>query len=162
MAEKKATTGKETALSRREFLQNLGVVGGLVITGGGVLYNALRYIVPAIRPPKFVRLRAATLDELQDGQAVELTPLGHRVILLNTDEGVRAYSGTCTHLGCQVKWQGENRRFYCPCHIGIFNQKGEVVSGPPPRPLDTYTVDVVGNTIYVYIPEPAGEGRGSL
>lgn len=48
---------------------------------------------------------------------------------------VRAMSATCTHLGCQVRWDGESKHFRCPCHGGVFDPAGNVVSGPPPRPL---------------------------
>jgi Rieske Fe-S protein len=48
---------------------------------------------------------------------------------------VRAMSATCTHLGCQVRWDGDGKRFRCPCHGGVFDVSGNVVSGPPPRPL---------------------------
>lgn len=50
---------------------------------------------------------------------------------------VRAMSATCTHLGCQVRWQAEARQFRCPCHGGVFDPGGRVLEGPPPRPLDT-------------------------
>lgn len=49
---------------------------------------------------------------------------------------VRALSATCTHLGCQVRWDGAASRFRCPCHGGVFDAHGRVLSGPPPRPLD--------------------------
>lgn len=52
------------------------------------------------------------------------------------DTGVRALSATCTHLGCQVQWLAEEKRFRCPCHGGVFDASGQVVSGPPPRGLD--------------------------
>jgi len=138
---------------RREFLLNLGVVGGLIIAGGGVLHNAVRFIVPAIRPLRYIRLRATTLDRLAEGEAMELTPLGQRVIVLRRNGEVRAFSGTCTHLGCQVKWEADKNRFFCPCHLGVFDPEGQVVSGPPPRPLDQFKVEVVGSSVYVYVPD---------
>jgi menaquinol-cytochrome c reductase iron-sulfur subunit len=49
---------------------------------------------------------------------------------------VRALSATCTHLGCQVRWDGEATQFRCPCHGGAFDAQGRVVGGPPPRALD--------------------------
>ncbi len=48
---------------------------------------------------------------------------------------VRAMSATCTHLGCQVQWDGAAKHFKCPCHGGVYAADGTVVSGPPPRPL---------------------------
>jgi Rieske Fe-S protein len=50
---------------------------------------------------------------------------------------IRALSATCTHLGCQVQWDGEGKKFKCPCHGGVYAADGTVVSGPPPRPLGT-------------------------
>src|SRR5687768_11154170 len=49
---------------------------------------------------------------------------------------VHALSATCTHLGCQVRWEADATRFRCPCHGGVFDANGQVVEGPPPRPLD--------------------------
>jgi Rieske Fe-S protein len=49
---------------------------------------------------------------------------------------VRAMSATCTHLGCQVQWDLEAKKFKCPCHGGVYAPDGSVVSGPPPRALD--------------------------
>ncbi|HJR58693.1 MAG TPA: Rieske (2Fe-2S) protein [Vicinamibacterales bacterium] len=49
---------------------------------------------------------------------------------------VHALSATCTHLGCQVRWDAKGSKFRCPCHGGVFDAQGNVVEGPPPRPLD--------------------------
>lgn len=70
-----------------------------------------------------------------------------RTVFLVWDGGtsVRALSATCTHLGCQVGWHTESKTFICPCHGGVFNARGEVVSGPPPRPLDTLSTQVLEN-----------------
>jgi Rieske Fe-S protein len=58
------------------------------------------------------------------------------VFLVRTGErSVRALSATCTHLGCQVQWDGEGKKFRCPCHGGAYDLEGRVVEGPPPRPL---------------------------
>ncbi len=53
-----------------------------------------------------------------------------------------AFSITCTHLGCPVRWLPEADLFMCPCHGGVFYNDGRVASGPPPRPLSRYPVRV--------------------
>lgn len=53
------------------------------------------------------------------------------------DREVRALSARCTHLGCQVRWTPEARKFFCPCHGGVYDSAGNVLEGPPPRPLET-------------------------
>jgi Rieske Fe-S protein len=56
------------------------------------------------------------------------------------DKAVHALSATCTHLGCQVRWDAESTKFRCPCHGGVFDAQGTVVEGPPPRPLERMEV----------------------
>jgi menaquinol-cytochrome c reductase iron-sulfur subunit len=45
----------------------------------------------------------------------------------------------CTHLGCTVNWKEDAQAYLCPCHDAKFGKQGEVLGGPPPRPLDQYT-----------------------
>jgi Rieske Fe-S protein len=56
------------------------------------------------------------------------------------NKGVHALSATCTHLGCQVRWDESSTRFRCPCHGGVFDKDGNVVDGPPPRALNRVDV----------------------
>jgi Rieske Fe-S protein len=64
---------------------------------------------------------------------------------------VRAVSATCSHLGCQVHWDGKGRRFRCPCHGGVYDATGKVLEGPPPRALDTLEarIDPADDTVLV-------------
>jgi menaquinol-cytochrome c reductase iron-sulfur subunit len=55
-----------------------------------------------------------------------------------TDAPVVAISSRCMHLGCPVRWTSAASRFICPCHGGVYGFKGEVVGGPPVRPLDHF------------------------
>lgn len=64
-------------------------------------------------------------------------------------KGLVAYSDVCTHLSCAVLYTPENQQFYCPCHEGHFDAyTGEVLGGPPTRPLPTIELSVKGDTIY--------------
>lgn len=68
-----------------------------------------------------------------------------------TDDG-RTYialSNVCTHLGCRVRWVEDQQEYFCPCHNGVFDKVGRVVSGPPPRPLDQYPVKVEDGQLYI-------------
>lgn len=47
----------------------------------------------------------------------------------------RAFSATCTHLGCRVTWDETKTQYLCPCHGGVYDRAGNVVSGPPPEGL---------------------------
>lgn len=67
------------------------------------------------------------------------------------DKALHALSATCTHLGCQVRWDAQATRFRCPCHGGVFDAHGNVVEGPPPRPLDRVEArfDAASDTVLV-------------
>jgi menaquinol-cytochrome c reductase iron-sulfur subunit len=69
------------------------------------------------------------------------------------DRTIRALSATCTHLGCQVRWDAAGKKFRCPCHGGVYAPDGTVVEGPPPRPLDTIEarIDPANQTVLVRI-----------
>ena len=54
------------------------------------------------------------------------------------DSDLKVYSNLCTHLSCRVTWKDEANIYLCPCHDGRFNKEGEVVAGPPPKPLFEY------------------------
>ncbi|HSR47182.1 MAG TPA: ubiquinol-cytochrome c reductase iron-sulfur subunit, partial [Anaerolineales bacterium] len=62
-----------------------------------------------------------------------------------------AMSNICTHLGCRVRWIDDRSEFFCPCHNAIFDKSGEVVAGPPPRPLDQYPVKVENDTLFIQV-----------
>ena len=57
-------------------------------------------------------------------------------------DGYRAMSATCAHLGCRVRWESSRQQFLCPCHGGVYDREGRVVSGPPPRGLERVAVRV--------------------
>jgi Rieske Fe-S protein len=65
-------------------------------------------------------------------------------LVWNGDREVKVFSATCTHLGCQVLWDSTAKHFKCPCHGGVYGANGEVLDGPPPRPLTTIEVRVEG------------------
>lgn len=58
-------------------------------------------------------------------------------VVKGKDGQLRVLSSVCPHLGCAVTWTEAKNQFVCPCHVGIFAADGALVSGPPPRALDT-------------------------
>ncbi|HEV8269070.1 MAG TPA: Rieske 2Fe-2S domain-containing protein [Thermoanaerobaculia bacterium] len=61
--------------------------------------------------------------------------------------GIAALSTTCSHLGCGVSWSDEKKAFLCPCHGGVYDATGKVVSGPPPRPLRRLPLTIEGGRV---------------
>jgi Rieske Fe-S protein len=60
-----------------------------------------------------------------------------------------AMSNVCTHLGCRVRWVDNQGQFFCPCHNAVFDKEGQVVAGPPPKPLNRFEVKVENDQLFV-------------
>ena len=56
--------------------------------------------------------------------------------------GVFALYQRCTHLGCRVPWCGASQGFECPCHGSKYSVIGEYFTGPAPRSLDRFVVEL--------------------
>ena len=83
----------------------------------------------------------------------EKTVSSNGVFVVRKDESqVLVLSNVCTHLACRVSWHPDLQHYVSPCHDGHFDVVGEVVSGPPPRPLDEYTTKIEGGNLYIQYP----------
>jgi menaquinol-cytochrome c reductase iron-sulfur subunit len=65
------------------------------------------------------------------------------------NQDLTVFSAVCTHMGCNVAWRPDVDKFVCPCHGGTYNLAGEVVAGPPPRPLDKLPVQIENGQLFV-------------
>jgi len=90
------------------------------------------------------------VDELPENTS-KTVPFGrYPALVINTNQGLRAYSAVCTHFACIVKWEPESGKIYCPCHDAYFDpQNGNVLAGPPPAPLENLTVTIENGEIFV-------------
>ena len=62
---------------------------------------------------------------------------------------LRVLSSICPHLGCEIGWNAAKGEFLCPCHGGVFSPDGTLVSGPPPRGMDTLQTTVQNGRLMV-------------
>ena len=70
------------------------------------------------------------------------------VVLTRSGSTVKAFSSTCTHLGCTVNKVSDGKIF-CPCHGSVFDAAtGAVVQGPASSPLPAVPVTVRGGEVY--------------
>ena len=70
-------------------------------------------------------------------------------VLRDTETELKVLSNRCTHLSCRVTWKEADLAYECPCHDARFDIEGEVLSGPPPRPLDTFEHKVEEGVLFI-------------
>jgi Rieske Fe-S protein len=131
--------------SRRTFLDALLAVG-FVSTAAAIAYPVARFLVPpASGEPGTASVVAAKSAALRPNSGM-IFPFGSKpAIVVRTAEGeVRAFSAVCTHLECTVQFKTDTSQLWCACHNGLYDTSGNVVSGPPPRGLEKFVVNVRG------------------
>jgi menaquinol-cytochrome c reductase iron-sulfur subunit len=150
-------------LNRQDFLK-LGItaVGGAIGLGIGI--PAVSYLVgPALQKTaaqNWVQLGAITKIPVGEptlfkfkikSQTGWIEDEREIAVYVLTEDGrdFIAMSNICTHLGCRVRWIANTQQFFSPCHNGIFDIHGNVVSGPPPRPLDRFQVKVEDGQLFI-------------
>jgi succinate dehydrogenase / fumarate reductase iron-sulfur subunit len=153
-----------TEMDRRTFLRQVGVgvLGlGAALVVGGVATTAA--VGPTLRKTPALWVPVAPLAELPAGEISTVTlrydvknglytqPVAVPVHVSRTAAGIVCFKATCTHLGCIVKWDGLSGRFRCACHGGAFDRDGNVIAGPPPRPLDRYPFRVDSEHLLVEV-----------
>jgi cytochrome b6-f complex iron-sulfur subunit len=125
--------------SRRRFLDLLlgaSVLGWIA----SVAYPIVRYLkpLPQTGPTGPTRLTRDEASKLEQNKFVIVPVSGQRVILMQSQDQLFAFSAKCTHEGCTVTYQPAQSVIWCPCHDGRFDLNGRVLSGPPPQPLTKY------------------------
>ena len=137
-------------INRRRFI-NLFLGGSFFATIAAFLYPVIRYVLPPKQAEAVQKkVAAAKVGDLAPNAAKIFKFGSSPAILINTQEGnLLAFSAVCTHLTCTVTYETDTGTLYCPCHNGRFDMAGNVISGPPPRPLEAYDVEVVGQDIFV-------------
>lgn len=136
---------------RRRFLKYLLGFSALS-TIGMVATPVIRFLIPPQTRAGVGegKVKVGTTADIPVGSAKVVPVGGKPTIVINGDQGVKAFSAICTHLGCIVAWDQAAQQIACPCHDGRFNaQNGTVISGPPPAPLPAVTATIEGDDIFV-------------
>lgn len=149
--------------SRRSFL--VRIIQGVHATMAAALAYVLgrAVLAPSLAGREPMWLSAASVASLPEGapQAVTLrvarqdgaTEVVDRrvVFLVRSGTAVRALDSTCTHLGCRTRFNAEAQCIECPCHGGVYDLQGQVISGPPPRALDELPTRIDGTRVLVQV-----------
>ncbi len=147
--EQQNSEGKK--VTRRRFL-DIFIGGAFATTALAAIGGIIVYIFPTKRAGSASggRTEVASVDKLPPGTAIKTFHQGKPVIIGQTRTGKYfALSAICTHLDCVVVWDEPTQQIKCPCHAAFFDSNGAVLSGPAPRPLPSYPINIIDGKIYV-------------
>ena len=138
---------------RRTFLHKLGF-GGMLASLAGFTFQSFRSLVPNVLYEPDKKFKIGIPAGLPEG----MTFLEEkRLYVFKEGKSYYAISGSCTHLGCTVKYTKLNQpkrveidgqkkdvnfEFHCPCNGSKFYADGSNYAGPAPRPLHWYRLEV--------------------
>ena len=147
------TKPPDTDQPTRRGLLGWGImVASLAASYGLGLMFFLRFLLP-VRTRRWRELFVATVDEIPPGASRNFVdPAGGESFVHNLGGQFIALSSICPHLGCKVRFQPAESRFFCPCHYGVFDINGQPISGPPAqegKALKRHEVIVKSGAVYI-------------
>jgi cytochrome b6-f complex iron-sulfur subunit len=141
----------ESGMSRRRFL-TLGVGAAGTAIALGYIGTAAKFMEPPAANAEALK-EVGKVSDFEEGVPKLVTYQGNSeegVYVTNMgQEGWLALDFHCTHLQCAVNYVDAAKKFMCPCHGGTYDLKGNVLSGPPPKPLHRRVIKVQGDSVRV-------------
>lgn len=126
----------QNIITRRLFIEKV-TIGSILSALFMALLGILRFPLPKVLKEK-TRFKIGKIDEFPLNT---FTFMGDKKIFIYRDRtSLKALSAVCTHLGCIINKTPNG--FRCPCHGSYFNPQGEVLSGPAPRALSWYKIEM--------------------
>jgi Rieske Fe-S protein len=153
-------------LSRRDFVKGVAVITGTLI-GAGLILPGLDFLIsPGLKVKEAEKwIPVGPLNNYEIGipklfnfnlsevNGWEKTILSFGAFVIRKDEtNILVLSNICTHLACRVSWHPDIQNYVSPCHNGHFDMVGNVLSGPPPRPLDEFVTKIEDGNLFIQYP----------
>jgi cytochrome b6-f complex iron-sulfur subunit len=137
-------------ITRRTFLNTL-FGGWLLALLSGSTYALLKFAFPTLgKEPDFVVLNPNDFLEISRNSAKPFAWGGKVGLFLKKEDGsMLALKGVCTHMECNIAYKPQDKKFYCACHKGWFDQNGKNIAGPPPKPLEVFDYRVEGDKLII-------------
>jgi len=160
----------KSGFSRRGFLKKVtaGIYGLLTFMVGLPLFSF--FVSPAFIKSKHEWIEIGAVDDFDND-----TPLGvnynkeikdgwnkrtvsSKAWVYRSKGELIALSPICTHLGCTVSFNEDRDSFACPCHGGLYDRDGNVIGGPPPKPLKRHKIKLVAGKLLIGEPVERSSG----
>ena len=150
----------EGQVTRREFCNFLFLTSSALFLGAAGFAAKAAYA--ANHEKAFYPAKIPGAGNIEPGSAMNFsypTEEDTAILIRQSDGTYHAFGQKCTHLSCPVHYSKANDRLECPCHEGGFSSKtGDVLYGPPPRPLDKITLEIHNGEVFATGREVRGNG----
>jgi Rieske Fe-S protein len=139
-----------SVVTRRTFLKTL-FGGWFAVFASGSLFTFSRFAFPTLgKEPDFVVLPVKDFIDIPENSVKPFAWGGKMGFFFRKADGSRAaLKGVCTHMECNITYKPEEKKFYCACHKGWFDEKGKNIEGPPPKPLEFFEYSVEGDKLII-------------
>ena len=137
-------------ITRRTFLNTL-FGGWLVAFLSGTVFALMRGAFPTLgKEPDYVVLNRKDFLDLPNN-SIKRFPWGGTVgfYFKKADGTILTLKGVCSHMECNVDYKPAEKKFYCPCHQGWFDENGKNIAGPPPKPLEIFVITEEGEKLII-------------
>lgn len=144
---------KKSSDTRRSFLERFIELISLIVAGT-IVYPIIKFLIPPkSKEPGNNIINVTAVEDLPINSSI-IFPIGNKPgILIHTPSGeYKAFTAICTHLDCTVQYRKDYEHIWCACRNGHYDLQGRNISGPPPRPLKEYEVNILSGRIYVNLP----------
>jgi Rieske Fe-S protein len=140
----------EAQVTRREFCNFLGLTSAALFLGSGGF--AAKAALGSRKTETLVASRVEGAETLAPNSSLNFHYPTEKdsAILIRSETGeYHAFGQKCTHLACPVYYERQHKRLECPCHEGAFDAAtGNVLYGPPPRPLDVIEIEMRDGAVW--------------
>ncbi len=141
---------KYSLITRRQFLNTL-FGGTLLAFFSGTIFSLAKFAFPTLgKEPDFVVLNKKEFIGIPKNSTKAFAWGGVPGLFLKRENGgMTAFRGVCTHMECNVTYRPQEKKFYCACHQGWFDDTGNNIAGPPPKPLEYFDIMEKGEKLII-------------
>ncbi|MDH3607317.1 MAG: ubiquinol-cytochrome c reductase iron-sulfur subunit [Acidimicrobiia bacterium] len=131
---------------RRTFLVSAWKAGLAFLAAAGI-WTSWDVLRPRLAAGFGARVKTVSPDAVPTDSVLEVFEA--RAYLTKVNDEIVAFSEICSHLGCRVPFCQSSGQFECPCHGSVFNRAGDHLTGPAPRGMDRFAVEIEDGIVVI-------------
>ena len=137
-------------LNRRSFIKKTWLaLGGLAIIQTVIIIGD--FLFPQKKTKSTDSSDVFIAGKTNEFKRNTVTPFRRNKFFLSrlSDGSFLALSIYCSHMGCILIWNSNEKQFNCPCHSSSFNKKGQVLKSPATQALSVHPIEIENDLVKV-------------